>query len=32
LYGSIDGNQLQWLVIQYTGTAPADLVLEVVLG
>jgi hypothetical protein len=32
LYGSTDGNQLQWLIIQYTGTAPADLVLEVVLG
>ena len=32
LYGTVDGNQLQWLVIQYTGTAPSDLVLEVVLG
>jgi hypothetical protein len=32
LYGSLDGNLLQWLVIQYTGTAPTDLVLEVVVG
>jgi hypothetical protein len=32
LLASKSGNKLQWLVIQYTGTAPANLVLEVVLG
>jgi len=32
--GSIDGNQLQWLVVQWTGTVTptADLVIEVVLS